>query len=89
MDWHYTTAEEVMEELAGLSRLMRACTYARLMQTAGAMAASRLRKTLYLAGTALPTIAAAGCAIPPGGVPRRWKRFAVAWPTACAADCAR
>jgi NADH-quinone oxidoreductase subunit G len=76
MDWHYTTAEEVMEELARSVPAYAGMTYARLMQTEAQWPPVGAQD-LYFGGTAYDNRGGLGAQYP--AACETMERFAVAW----------
>jgi NADH-quinone oxidoreductase subunit G len=76
MDWRYTTAEEVMEELARSVPAYAGMTYARLMQTEAQWPPVGAQD-LYFGGTAYDNRGGLGAQYP--AACETMERFAVAW----------
>jgi NADH-quinone oxidoreductase subunit G len=76
MDWHYTTAEEVMEELARSVPAYAGMTYAALMQTQAQWPPVGAQD-LYFGGTAYDNRGGMGAQYP--AACETMERFAVAW----------
>jgi NADH-quinone oxidoreductase subunit G len=76
MDWHYTTVEEVMEELTRSVPAYAGMTYARLMQTQAQWPPVGAQD-LYFGGTAYDNRGGLGAQYP--AACETMERFAVAW----------
>ena len=86
MDWRYTTAEEVMEELARSVPAYAGMTYARLMQTQAQWPPVGAQD-LYFGGTAYDNRGGLGAQYP--AACETMERFAVAWAEPPAPPAAR